>query len=217
MSTPASRVASVARYALSKLWTFEPKLTTPAVMIRDLRDKIVTAYQGRTEIRAGGVVTAGGTISASVLQVSTTALDVRMLGKLMAQLAAQTNLDLFTTSGAAARATYEDGTTAAAISLATDATAYVTVIAANTNGSGGAVETDNGAIKLIAMVKGTSSTYGDATRFLTSKEIDDALAAATGVHAGVTAWVHLANILWDENSASPQVTITLNRDNHLGQ
>ncbi len=217
MSVPASRIVSVGRYILAALYSFEPKLTSAFPAIRELRDKIVEAYQTRTEVRAGGVVSAGGTISASVLQVSTTALDTIMKGKLMAQLAAQTNLDLFTTSGAAARATFQDGATAAAISLATSATAYVTVIAANTDGAGGAVTAENGTIKLIALVKGTSTTYGDAESFLTSQEIAEALAAATGVHAGVTAWVHLANILWDEAAGTPAVTITLNRNNHLGQ
>lgn len=206
MSTPVGRsiVQSLSEYAVRGWYTREfPRLVT----------KIIEAVQHRNQVSAGGVVSAGGTISASVLQINTTALDSVLNGLMKAQLAAQTNLDLFTTGGAAAQAIFADGSTAAAISLGASEKAYVAILACNTNGAGAAVDTDNGVVKLLAVVAGTSSTFATMDAPPSSVEIQAALEASTGVHAGVTGWVWLASAEWDEGGGSPAVTITLNRNN----
>lgn len=181
-------------------------------LIPSLIAKVIDAMQYRNQVQLGGVVT-GGTITASAVPVSTTDLHVVLKGRIMAVLPALTTTDLFTTAGTVARATYTSGADAAGITLASGNTAYVTVVVCNTNGTGGAVETDGGAAKWVAIVHGTASTFAAQTGFATSPQIQAALEAATGVHAGVSAWVHVCDILWDENGGSPTATITMNRNN----
>jgi hypothetical protein len=179
----------------------------------NLVEKMISAMQNRNQIVEGGVVTAGGTISASVLQIDMTAVKSVLKGRIMADFALLNDVDLFTTAASIAQPIFTDGATAAAISLATDETAYVTVILCNTDGAGGAAEGDGGTPLLLAVVHGTALTYGAQTGHATSTQIQAALDASVGVHAGVTGWAHVAQILWDENSASPIVTIRKNRNN----
>lgn len=185
--------------------------------IGDLVSKIISSMKFRNEVRTGGVVSNGATVSASVCQIDTTALDCTLNGRIKAQLAALNDADLFTTSGSIGQPIFQNGATAAAISLATDETAHMAVIACNTNGAGGATDTDNGAVIVMAVVAGTATTYASKTAPPSSVEIQAALDASTGVHAGVTGWVWLASILWDENSGSPTRTITLNRNNVISE
>lgn len=199
-----SRLASLGEYRVRGWFTRA---------LVDLVEKIISATQYKNEIISGGVITAPGTISASVVQVTTTALSCFLKGRLMAAIAAQTTQDLFTTAGVFGKATYTSGADASAISLATDEVVYVTIIACNTDGAGGAVEDDNGAAKLVAIVNGTATTRGSKTGPATSAEIQAALEASTNVHDGVTGWVHVCSFVWDENTGSPTAVITMNRNN----
>lgn len=196
-------LAKFVNYPVNKWFTTELKN-----IARDLRSLLLTA----SAVQSGGIITAGTTVSASVLQVTTAAATVTKLnGVLKADIAAQTDSDLFATSGAIGQAVFADGADASGISLATDETAYVTVIAVDSDGAGGA-SGDNGAALLVAVVAGAAATYENQTAFLTDAEIRSALLASTGVHDGTTGFARLANILWDENSASPTTTITVARD-----
>lgn len=174
---------------------------------------VQSAFQHRNEITAGGLVTTGASVTASVLQVNMAAMNVTLDGRMKAQVTALANVDLFTTAGFVGRATYSDGTDASGIALATNKIARVSVIACNSNGAGGADNLENGGVKIVAIVSGTGVTYGNKTAPPTSAEITAALTAATGIHAGTTAWSHVATILWNENNASPSATVTSNRNN----
>lgn len=178
-----------------------------------LVQKIIDVFQTRNQVVLGGLPSVGASVTASVLQVSTTALDAVLNGRIKAQLAAQTNVDLFTTAGVVAQPIFTDGSTAAAISLGTSEEARVALIVCNTDGAGAAVDTDNGVVKLLAVVAGTATTYATKTAPPTSVEIQAALEASTGVHAGVTGWAWLGSIVWDENAGSPTGTVTPNRNN----
>lgn len=206
MSTP------VGKSILQSLGEFQVRRWFTAAF-PDLVAKIISAEQAKNEIISGGVVTAGGSITASVLQINMTALSAFLKGRLMAAVAAQTNADLFTTAGAIAQAIFTSGATAAAISLATSEKAHVTLVVCNTNGAGGKDQADNGTPKLLAIVNGSATGYGAKTTFATSTEIQAAILASTGVHAGLTGWAHVCDILWDENAGVPTSTITLNRNN----
>ena len=193
-----SRLAS---YPVRKWFTTEiPNLA------KDIRNILLT----QSAVVSGGVVT-GGTVTASALGLSTTASDSKINGVIKAQLAALVDVDVFTTAGNVAQAVYEDGATAAAISLAASETAYVTLIATDSDGAAAATG-DNGAPLYLAVVAGSATTYMTATAYLTDAEIRSALLASTGVHDGATGFVRLADILWDENAASPIATVTVNRD-----
>jgi hypothetical protein len=189
---------------------------------------LADAYQTRDEITGGmGPTTQSGTtISASVVQVDLEAGDLVLNGRMMSATQALDNTDLLTTGdysgGSAANsigeAIYEDGADASGISLATDETAYCTLIVCNTDGSGGANEDDDDIANFVLVIAGTSTTYAAQTAHATSSDIQDAIEASTGVHAGVTGWQHVARFVWDENSASPTIgTITWNRNNFLAQ
>jgi len=184
--------------------------------VNEFVDRIATEYATRCEITSGGLASTGGSVSASAMQLDLTAMEGLLGGFIMAPVAAKNDVDYFNTSGDIGQAIFQDGATAAGISLATDETAFVTVIWTNSDGSDGIVGVDNGAGLFVAVVKGAAATYEAQTAHLTTEEIRDALAASTTVHAATTKWVHICRVLWDENSASPEVTIVMNRNNGLG-
>lgn len=175
-------------------------------LARDLREILLTA----SAVISGGITT-GGTITASALGVTTTALDAKVNGVLKLQLAALVDVDLFATAGNVAQAIFEDGSDASGISLATDEVAQVTLVATDSDGAGDKTG-DNGALLYLAVVAGGPATYMTATQPLTDAEIRRAMLASTGVHDGAGGFVRLADIVWDENSASPIATVTVNRD-----
>lgn len=201
-----SALQRLAEYGTSGFGWFTKELPT-------LRDKIIFAHKYRNEVRSGGVLSAGLTVSTSILQIDMTALDVILNGRMKAQLAALNDIDLFATAGSIGRATYSNGADASGILLGGAETAKVAVIACNTDGAGGKEDADNGAgVKIVAVVAGTATTYAAKTAPPTSVEIQAALDAATGVHAGVTGWVWLGHIAW---AGTPSATIVLNRNNVL--
>jgi len=183
----------------------------PSKDIETLADKIAEFFQERNEILSGGVTIDGEDSTASVLNVDMTAISSVLRGRLMAAVAAATPRDLFATAGSVGQAIYENGATAAAISLANPASAKVTLILCNSDGAGGASEDDNDAPLLVAVVAGTAGALGAA--HLSSQEIQDALEASAGVHAGVTGWAHVCQISWSRAGAAYTVTPTMNRNN----
>lgn len=179
-------------------------------VIPDITSEIRHLLKHGSAVIIGGVTT-GGTVSASALGVTTTALNAKTNGQLKAQLAALSDADLFTTTGGVGQAIFSDGADASGISLATDETAHVTLIAADSDGSGDHTG-DTGDLLYVAVVAGTDSTYAAASAPLTDGELRSALRASEGVHDGTTGFVRLSNILWDENSGSPEATVTVARD-----
>ena len=182
-----------------------------------LRQKIVDAYQARNEVIIGGIVT-DGTATAGTMMANVTALECVLNGKIKATISAISDDDLVddATPGVE-QAIYEDGTDASAITLTNDKTARVTIIVSNSKGDGTVDDVDGGTAVLIAVVKGTASTWNAQTRHLTSAEIQAALDASTDVHDGGASWAHVAQCLWaDTGGASWLVTPTANRNNVLG-
>ena len=209
---------------LNRLQDFEPRtfatykwfryLLTSAM--NRLVDAIVLEYGRRNEVVSGGVVSEGASLAAGALFADVTAM-VACLGGRLYDIAAISDDDLLVTAGNVGQPIYSDGTSAAALSLGTDETAYVTVVVCNSDGAGGLDTDDGGTALLVAIVNGTSATYENQTAHLTSQEIEAALAAATGVHDDASlSWAHVCRILFDENTGSPQTTIVMNRNNVLG-
>lgn len=181
-------------------------------VINSLTADIASLFTKRSAVISGGVAAdVSATVSASALGIDVSAVSAVVNGNLKTTLAALDDVDLFTTASSVGQAVFGDGATAAAISLSTDETAYVTLIATDSDGAGSATG-DNGALIYVACVAGAADTYEAATAYLTDAEIRAALLASTGVHAGAGGFVRLADILWDENSGSPQYTVTINRD-----
>jgi len=200
------------RAALQKLLTFKPRRGWYTKVIQDLIEKLSDYYSHRNEVVTGGLLSIGASVTAAILQADTTAAELKLNGQ-MKVLAAQSDSDLFDVAGDIGTPIFADGATAASISLATDETAYVTVIAVNSDGSGDVDDTDGGAALLVALVAGTATTYAAQTDYLTSQQIQDALEASSSLHELTSGWVHVADILWDENGGAPQATAAPNRNN----
>jgi len=166
----------------------------------------------KSEVILGGFFTKG-TITASTIPVTMTALDAKLNGDLKLQLAAIAVADdLLDPVAPMGQPIYEDGADATAVALGTDEEAHVTVIAVNSDGAGAATG-EEGAMLLVPVVAGDAATFAAATQPLTDDEIEAALAASTGVHDGTTGWVRLADIVWtDTGGAAWDVVITANRD-----
>jgi hypothetical protein len=178
-------------------------------LAKDLRTLLSTA----SGVLSGGVVSFDSA-TATTLLITSTALDTKINGVLKAQLAAISVADdLFDTAGPIGQAIYEDGSDASAIDLTGGSgnTAWVKLIATDSDGGGGATGED-GAVILVAVVAGTSATFQDQTQVLTDAEVRTALLNSTGVHDGANGFVGLADILWDEGTSSPTATVTVNRD-----
>ncbi len=129
--------------------------------------------------------------------------------------------DLLATAGDVGQSIYEDGTAATALDLDTDETCYATLIVTNSKGDGGADEDDDGSPLLVLVIKGTSTDYMDETEHLSSSEIQSALEESgdEDIHAGVTAWAHVAQILITEDGAGGAAftTVTMNRNNAVSE
>jgi len=177
---------------------------------QNMRDMILY----RSGVRDGGVASKG-TIAADSLGLNVTAVDTTLNGNLKAQLAALVDADVMTKAGVVEEPIFEDGAEAetymTGTGLQAGETAYVTLIAMDGDGAGAATG-DNGAALYLAVIAGTQTTYMSAAAFLTDAEIETALAASTGVHDGITGWVRLADVLWDEGGGAPDATVTVNRD-----
>jgi hypothetical protein len=205
---------SVGKRILQSLTAFKSR-KYPGKDVETLADTVAEAYGKRNEIVSGGVVTLGTGISSSALPIDMTEMGIVLKGFMMAPIVAQNDDDLFATASDVGQAIYSDGATAAGISLANPSSAYVTVIACNSDGAGGADEADGGTPLLVAVVAGVSGTL--AAAHLTSAEIQAALDASTAVHAGVTGWVHVCSIIYSRTGASTWTApVVMNRNNVLG-
>jgi hypothetical protein len=205
------------RNALQKLLNFRVRGWFKTEIPR-FAEEVVSLFKARNEILSGGVIEEGASISASTLNVTSNpavAIELMLNGRLMADIAALSDTDLV---AAAKDAIYSDGADAAAISLGADETAYVTLIATNSDKLGAADEDDGGTPELVAVIAGTSTTYADADEHLSSQAIQDALDASDTVHDGVTGWAHVAQILWaDVGGAAWSATIVMNRNNAVSE
>jgi hypothetical protein len=198
--------------ALQEVANFEPRRWFVKEMKR-FALLVTDTFRERNEVLAGGVTTEGTGSSDTDLVVNVTELHAMLRGRLMDPIAAISDDDLFTTAGNIGQAIFQDGSDASGITLADEDVAKVTLIVANSDGAGGASDDDNDTAILIAVVAGTSGSLG--SDHLSSKQIQDALDASTGVHAGTTGWAHVALIDWEHESTGPvtTVTISMNRNN----
>jgi len=182
-------------------------VTEIANLAKDIRGTLATT----SAITSGGVAASGVTVSASVLQLSTTgAILSKVNGVLKASLAILTNVDVMTAAGSVGQPIFQDGSSAAAISLALNETAQVTLVAVDSTGAGAATG-DNGALLYVAVVAGGPATYAAQTKALTDSEIRSALLASAGVHSGSQGFVRIANVLWDQAAGAPVATVTVAR------
>lgn len=188
----------------------------PGKDIELLADKVTDFYQERSEIISGGVVTEGTGTDDNELKMDMSTLNSVLNGRIMAAVAALNDSDLFATAGSVGQAIYQSGATAAAIALGTSypERAYITLIAANSDGAGAAQAADNAAPLLIAVVAGTAGAANRGTAHLTSQQVQDALDASTDVHDGVTGWAHVCQIVWSRTAvATYTVAVVMNRNN----
>ena len=201
----------MSRYLLDKLNAYPVKkwfTTEIPNLARDLLAHLASA----SAVSAGGLVANGTTVTASALGLISSAVDAKIGGVLKTQLAALvTNVDVTITAAGVGQPIFADGTDASAISLATDEVAQVTLVVTDSDGAGAATGED-GAMLYVAIIAGTATTYMSTTAPVTDSGILAALEASTGVHDGATGAARLADIVWDENSASPTSVTTANRD-----
>jgi hypothetical protein len=182
------------------------------------RTKVVDAFRERTEVLGGGIVS-DGTATATELMLSMTECDLTILGRMgtIAEVVPDDDfLDAATTG--VGQPVYGDGSDASALSLGTDETAKVTLIACNSDGAGAADEDDGGTFLIVALVAGTSSDYADQDSHLSSVEIQAALEASDSVHDGITGWAHLCQMDYaDTGGAAWAATVTMNRNNVVSE
>lgn len=190
-------------------------------------ERVAVDYANRSEIKEGGQVSDGASLSLTELKMDTTVMYGALAGRLFT-IAALTDTDLLAASGAVGQAIWANGAseddesiTLAATSDAEATIAYVSLIVCNSNGSGGADEVDDDACGVVVAVIACDATsdegeedYTDATDFLTSQQIQDAL-DASDEHSGVTGWCHLAEVQWNcgGDGLIDASTIEMNRNN----
>jgi hypothetical protein len=210
----------IGKSAMQRLFNWTPRLSWYKEL-RNIRDSIVGAHRERSEIDGGGVFEEGASISATTLNLDFSGMSCRMRGRLMAPMPAGVDTDILSKTAYVGEPIYADGVSATggdALSLGADETAYVTLIACNSDGAGGADEDDNGSSKLLAIIAGSASDFADQTEHLSSAEIQAALEASDSVHDGVTGWAHLAQIEFtDAGGAAWSATITGNRNNVVSE
>lgn len=200
---------------LQALWGF-PASQWYKKAIPHLAEQIVTVYGQRNEVVSGGVVTTGGSQTATVWQIDMTQLSVILHGYMGAAVTAFNDTDIWSVAGSVGQALFTNGTEAS-INLASDGdSVWIALIAVNSDGAAGVRETDNFAPLVIAIVKGISTTYKTQTAYPTSQEIQYALEHSTD-HALTSGWAWLAEAKL-VRTAGPTYTPTyvLNRNNHLG-
>lgn len=205
--------------ALSALTTFRATQWFTK-SIATLVDEISRHYSERTEITTGFEISHdGGTKSATVLQLDVSAGSLLMAGKLN-DIAAVDNKDIFAVaSDGFSGAIYSngDGEDDTNFSLGDGDTAYITIIACNSDGAGDAAASG---FKMVAIIAGDDMSSLDSDH-LTTAEINTALAASEGEstnydHSGTTAWVHVAQVAYARSGATFTPTVTDNRNNSEG-
>jgi hypothetical protein len=205
--------------ALAALTTFTAKKWFTKSFV-DLVEDISRLYGKRSEVASGLLLSDAGTQSAVRCDFAYSTGSVYMNGGLV-DIAGATKDCLAggTTADPVIGGIMSDGS-AEAISLATDAHAFITIIATNSTGS--AAVTANNAVKLVAVISGTGASP-TATEHLTTAQINAALKASAGKAAGhdhshaSVVWCHVGQFQLDENSGSPNLISSVeNRNNRLG-
>ena len=198
-------------YLLNKLNAY-PILKWYTVEIPNLARDLLAYLAAGSAVSVGGIVANGTTVTASALGLISSAVDAKIGGVLKLQLAALvTNVDVTITAGDVGQPIFADGTDASAISLDTDEIAQVTIVVTDSDGAAAATG-ENGAMLYVAIIAGTATTYMTTTTPVTDGGILAALEASTGIHDGATGAARLADVVWDENTASPTSVTTSNRD-----
>lgn len=186
--------------------------------IATLVDEISRVYGARNEVVHGVLFShAGGTLSATAIPLDFTA-GALTIGGTLNDLALGNDKDLFTVSAPISGAIWSngDGEDDTSFSIPSDDTAYITIIATNSDGAGSTSSTLN----LVAVIAGSDNSSLDADH-LTTAEINTALAASSGEsanydHSGCS-WCHVAQLVYADTSGSSwTATITDNRNNSQG-
>jgi hypothetical protein len=216
---------------LEKLKTFKARNWYDKAFIK-CAAQIADDYMTRNEIIRGGEIATGASRTNSTFNINlgdgSSATDIYSVlnGRIMAAIGYQTDRDLLATGESfMGTAIYSDGSAASGATIATNESAYATLIVCNSDGSGDVVVGgdgaataggDNGQAQLLCVFAGTGTTDYDEDH-LTSAEIQAALDASTGVHDGTTGWVHYAQIVWTDTSGTVTVTPTMNRNNIVSE
>jgi len=201
-----SVIQYLAAYRIRRWW---------GAAITDLVAQVIHAVQYKNEIVSGGIVTEG-TVSPTVMKANVATMASVLKGRIMAAGVAA-DLDLLVAGGQIGQPIFEDGGDATSfVTLGASEHVRASLLVTNSDGAGGAVETDAGTPKFVAVFAGTTeATAKLATAYLTSVEIQAALDASTGVHDGITAWQHVADLLYARAAGPGAVTLTpaMNRNN----
>lgn len=195
--------------ALAALTTFTAKKWFTKSFV-DLVEDISLRYTKRTEILDGGLVTKGTTLSATVCDLSVSEMKT-IMGGVLTTVSAISDKDCIAPEGGGfGQAIFSDGSNGNTLSLTSTARAFITIIVCNSDGSGSTSATP----LVIAVINGTSPSP-TSTAHLTTAEINAALAASTGKHAGVTEWAHVGRFEVLEGTFGALQNNTENRNNHL--
>lgn len=208
--------------ALAALTTFTAKKWFTKSFVTLVGD-ISRLYGKRNEVQNGLLFShAGGTVNATSAALDMTAGTVTVDGA-MADFAALNDTNVLAVAGNFLGPIYSDGVanTARALTLTTDKKVYISVILINSTGAG-AVGT---APKFICVISGAAAAGAATGAFLTTTEINAALASSAGNatnydHSGGASadcsWVHVARFIHADASSSLSATVSDNRNNIAG-
>tara|TARA_Y100000114_G_scaffold154623_1_gene176991 strand:+ start:484 stop:1110 length:627 start_codon:yes stop_codon:yes gene_type:complete len=199
--------------ALAALTTFTAKKWFTKSFV-DLVEDISRLYGKRSEIIYGTAWSYGsGAADNDELKLDNSAGAV-MLNGVLTDVAAATNTDIFT------NAIWSDGNgnDDVGFDLGASTTAKISLIYANSDANGSTQTTP----RLVAIVAGTGNGAGLGSDFLTTAQINSALAASSGEdngynHSGTTHWIHVARVTYArDGSAGYTTTVSDNRNNIAG-
>ncbi len=194
--------------ALAALTTFTAKKWFTKSFV-DLVEEISLRYSKRTEILDGGLITKGTTLSATVCDITVAEMKI-IMGGVLSTVSAISDKDCLAPESAFGQAIFSDGSNGAGLTLSSSARAFITIIVCNSDSNGSTSATP----LVIAVINGVGSSPV-ATAHLTTAEINAALAASTGKHAGVTEWAHIGRFEVLEGTFGALQNNTENRNNHL--
>ncbi len=180
---------------LHRLKSFRARKWFPTEFVK-FGSKVADYYQDRNEIVYGMLADVTGvTTSVSACGVNIDGGEVVLNGRHYA-MTAESDTDVFTTSGQIQQAIYSDGSDASGFSGSAAETVYISLIVCNSAGGGSVDSTDGGDAAYIAVINGTSSTYAAAEAHCTSAEISAALEASDEHDAGDTGAPEAKEVSW---------------------
>jgi hypothetical protein len=195
--------------ALAALTTFTAKKWFTKSFV-DLVEEISLRYTKRTEILDGGLVSKGTHLSATVCDLDVGEMKI-IIGGVLTTVGAISEKDCIAPEGGGfGQAIFSDGSNGNTLSLTSTARAFITIIVCNSDGGGSTSATP----LVIAVINGTG-TSPTATAHISTAGINAALAASTGIHAGVTEWAHVGRFEVLEGTFGALQSNTENRNNHL--